>query len=312
MKTKDLFCIIIVLMVSGSCRETPAEPDMPEAPDYSDTSAWYISGAEEDCGADVFYILPTCVWDWTDSTGRVLHFADIRNPGHIAAMYPSNELADSIFGKYADFYSPYYRQITLDSWSSEEIAEERFPYAMADVYEAFDYYMEHWNSGRPFFIAGFSQGAKCVVELLKSLASDEISRLVAAYVIGYKVTDEDLENGNIVPARCADDTGVTVCYNSVSSTDAVKPEISSSAICINPVNWSCGPGPAVMQDSVTVSADPECHVLLLEGLDDDRYYRPSLSAFFPKGNYHLQELVFYQDYLRENVRTRIRAYSGGH
>ena len=151
---------------------------MTEAPDYADTEMWYKSEAEicsnqpdEKSGseADVFYILPTCVWDWTDSLGRVCHFADVRNPEHIAAMLPSNELAYDIFGKYADFYSPYYRQITLDSWTSDEIAEKRFPYAMEDIDRAFDYYMEHWNNGRPFILAGFSQGAKCVVELLKSL-----------------------------------------------------------------------------------------------------------------------------------------------
>ena len=210
---------------------------------------WYTADAETvpetgKAQADVFYILPTCVWDWTDSQGRTVHFADVRNPEHIAAMLPSNELAYDIFGKYADFYSPYYRQITLDSWTSDEIAEERFPYAMEDVCRAFDYYMEHWNDGRPFFLAGFSQGAKCVVELLKSLDEDEYSRLIAAYVIGYKVTESDMRNPNIRPAQSADDTGVTVCYNSVESVASVSPGLAASEFCINPLNWSCGPEPA--------------------------------------------------------------------
>ena len=286
---------------------------MAEAPDYQESQMWYTADAETvpetgKAQADVFYILPTCVWDWTDSQGRTVHFADVRNPEHIAAMLPSNELAYDIFGKYADFYSPYYRQITLDSWTSDEIAEERFPYAMEDVCRAFDYYMEHWNDGRPFFLAGFSQGAKCVVELLKSLDEDEYSRLIAAYVIGYKVTESDMRNPNIRPAQSADDTGVTVCYNSVESVASISPGLAASEFCINPLNWSCGPEPASVQDTVTVSVDTDAHVLIVRGLDSGKYYHPSLAGLFEKGNYHLLELTLYQDSLRENIRTRTVAF----
>ena len=177
--SQALLSLSMVYAVAG-CAGHYDEFIMTEAPDYQESQMWYKAGAETvpetgKAPVDVFYILPTCVWDWTDSLGRTCHFADVRNPEHIAAMLPSNELAYDIFGKYADFYSPYYRQITLDSWTSDEIAEERFPYAMEDVYRAFDYYMEHWNDGRPFFLAGFSQGAKCVVELLKSLDEDEVN-----------------------------------------------------------------------------------------------------------------------------------------
>ena len=281
---------------------------MAAAPDYADSSMWYMSAAETETGTDVFYVLPTCVRDWTDSSGRTSHFADVRNPAHIAALMPSNILADSIFGKYADFYSPYYRQITLDSWESGEMAEARFPYAMEDVFRAFDYYMEHLNAGRPFFIAGFSQGAKCVVELVKSLDDDEYRRLVAAYVVGYKVTDRDLRNSNIRPANGASDTGVTVCYNSVESPECASEAIAASEICINPLNWTCGPEPAVVQDTVSVAVDTAANILVVKGLDSEKYYHPSLGKLFVKGNYHLLELELYSEALMENVKVRAEAY----
>lgn len=312
-------CLLLSFFIFISCSGQTDGLFMTEPPDYADTEMWYKSEAEicsnlpdEKSGseADVFYILPTCVWDWTDSLGRVCHFADVRNPEHIAPMLPSNELAYDIFGKYADFYSPYYRQITLDSWTSDEIAEERFPYAMEDIDRAFDYYMEHCNNGRPFILAGFSQGAKCVVELLKSLDEDEYSRLIAAYVIGYKVTESDMRNPNIRPAQSADDTGVTVCYNSVESVASISPGLSASEFCINPLNWSCGPEPASVQDTVTVSVDTDAHVLIVRGLDSGKYYHPSLAGLFEKGNYHLLELTLYQDSLRENIRTRTVAFTG--
>ena len=309
---RTFFIILSFLPVLAGCRgNCPAKPYMAAAPDYADTSMWYIAGAGTETGADVFYILPTCVRDWTDSSGRTSHFADVRNPGHIAALMPSNILADSIFGEFADFYSPYYRQITLDSWESEETAESRFPYAMEDVFRAFEYYMEHWNGGRPFFIAGFSQGAKCTLELLKSLDAEERERLIAAYVVGYKVTEDDLRNVNVRPAEGPADCGVTVCYNSVESPECASQGIAASEICINPLNWSCGPEPAVVRDTVEISVDTAANVLVVKGLDSDRYYHPSLAELFVKGNYHLLELELYADALRENVRVRAESFFAG-
>lgn len=308
---KILYLLAILMPVSG-CRGTVSDiPLMPDAPDYSEDQMWYRTEAVCDTGADVFYILPTCVWDWTDSLGRTCHFADVYNSDHIGAMLPSNTLAREIFGRYADFYSPYYRQITLDSWVSEDIADARFPYAMDDVFGAFRYYMENWNNGRPFFLAGFSQGAKCVLELLKSLDDDELDRMVAAYIIGYKVTPDDMESRCVRPAGHADDTGVTICYNSVESPASIYPGLAGSEICINPLNWSCGPEPAEVDDSVSVFVDTEYNVLLVKGLDSDKYYHPSLGELFPKGNYHLLELTLYDDALRENVRTRSEAFLAG-
>lgn len=305
------FLYILLALATGSCSESKTGPYMAAAPDYSDAQMWYISEAEAEAEAeaDVFYILPTCVWDWTDSEGRTCHYADVYNPEHITALLPSNQLADEIFGEYADFYSPYYRQITLDSWTDEETVNERFPHAMDDVFRAFEHYMDNMNEGKPFVIAGFSQGAKCVVELVKSLDEKEMQRLVAAYVIGYKVTEEDLQSGKIKPAQSCSDTGVTICYNSVESPECVNPGLSPSEICINPVNWRCDPEPATVQDTVSVSVDTAHKLLIVKGLDSDKYYHPSLGNLFVKGNYHLLELELYKDSLKENVRQRIENLS---
>lgn len=305
------FLYILLALATGSCSESKTGPYMAAAPDYSDAQMWYISEAEAEAEAeaDVFYILPTCVWDWTDSEGRTCHYADVYNPEHIAALLPSNQLADEIFGEYADFYSPYYRQITLDSWTDEETVNERFPHAMDDVFRAFEHYMDNMNEGKPFVIAGFSQGAKCVVELVKSLDEKEMQRLVAAYVIGYKVTEEDLQGGKIKPAQSCSDTGVTICYNSVESPECANPGLSPSEICINPVNWRCDPEPATVQDTVSVSVDTAHKLLIVKGLDSDKYYHPSLGNLFVKGNYHLLELELYKDSLKENVRQRIENLS---
>lgn len=71
-----------------------------------------------------------------------------------------------------------------------------------------------------------------------------------------------------------------------------------------------GAVPARLNDSVTVTVDTLHHLLLVEGLDPAHYVVPSLTSVFPAGNYHLQELNFYQDHLRRNTDLRIRNFIG--
>ena len=311
-----VFLLSLMLALAVSCDENNGSSAtgeyIPEAPDYTDDTMWFTQ--ENDAtgqGADVFYLVSTWEVDWETADGRVCHYADVHNPEHRADMDKEISRIAGYMGVGNNFYSPYYRQITLDSWESEETAESRFPYAMEDVFRAFEYYMEHWNGGRPFFIAGFSQGAKCTLELLKSLDAEERELLIAAYVVGYKVTEDDLRNVNVRPAEGPADCGVTVCYNSVESPECASPGIAASEICINPLNWSCGPEPAVVRDTVEISVDTAANVLVVKGLDSDRYYHPSLAELFVKGNYHLLELELYADALRENVRVRAESFFAG-
>lgn len=239
-----------------------------------------------------------------------MHFGDVYNDKQRQAIDPSLRLAADIFAQQSNFYAPYYRQITLESWiEGEDTVARRFPYAMQDVQHAFDYYLKNENAGRPFVLAGFSQGAKAVVELLKGLSDSVYSRMVAAYVIGYRVTEEEARNyRTIVAASDSADVGVTVCYNSVADLGAICPVLSPSSFCINPVNWRTDSVRAQLNDSVTVRVDTAHHVLLVEGFDPERYYLPSLGALFRVGNYHLQELEFYREFLTRNVKQRIEAF----
>lgn len=311
MKTLKNILLLFAIIITAGCNTADNHLQMPAAPDYGNPKMWYTSQENQD--ADVFYILPTCVWDWTDSSGRTCHYADVYNPDHIKAMLPSNILADSIFGKVTNFYSPYYRQITLESWmEGEQTVQERFPHAMNDIRMAFRYYMENENGGRPFILAGFSQGAKCVVELLKTLDREESSRLIAAYVIGYRVTEDEIKKYTAIkPASGADDTGVTICYNSADSPENMCPVLSPSAICINPVNWKTDSTPATIADTVTVAVHPDHKILVVSGLDNEKYYLPVLGNLFSKGNYHLLELELYKETLTENVEARTVKFLSG-
>ena len=312
MNIKNQLIIVVLFCLLAGCSDSNNSYLLPEAPDYAKESAWYkeLNAAADKQTVDVFYIAPTCVWDWTNERGEVIHFEDIYNKDQREALLPSLKLAAEIFSDSYNFYSPYYRQITLESWmEGKDVVEERFPYAMGDVKKAFDYYLANYNHGNPFIIAGFSQGGKAVVELLKDMPEEVYQRMVAAYAIGYCVTDDEISRfKTIVAAKDSIDTGVTICYNSVATTDAICPVLSPSDICIHPVNWKTDGSPAYLNDTVTVKVDTKKHVLLVEGFDTKQYYVPSLDRLFKEGNYHLQELLFYRNELNKNVKQRVKRF----
>lgn len=168
--------------------------------------------------------------------------------------------------------------------------------------------MNNDNNGRPFIIAGFSQGGKSVVELLKVLTPDQRDRLVAAYILGYKVTPDDVKTAPwIKAAQGADDTGVTICYNSVSDVKYIKPIVSAPTVmCINPVNWRTDAIPAVLNDTITVTLSPEYKVLVVDGYDDSTL--PNILDILNTGDYHGAEPWLYSECLRDNMHKRIQSY----
>ena len=308
-----LMLAALTTVTVSSCRTQSGGTDtfIPAAPDWSDKAAWYISEPATAQEADIFYILPTCVWDWTAENGQSCRYSDYTRTDHIEAFRPSVGLAEDIFaqGQYG-FYCPYYRQISLNVWMDGEAAvEELFPLSMEDISAAFDYYLEHYNNGRPFVLAGFSQGGKAVVELVKHLPAEAYGRMAAAYAIGYRISDEELaQYPQLFPAMDSTGTGTIICYNSVATPDAACGVLSPSDVCINPVNWTTNATPAELNDSVTVTVDTDHHLLIVDGLDPEHYYAPSLASTFPLGNYHLQELTLYQDHLRRNTALRVRNF----
>ncbi len=310
MKKTTLYLFFLLAVACCKSVDSGSEP-MAKAPDYASSECWYTNvDGEASQAVDVFYILPTCVFNWTNSDGVTYRYADVYNNEQRAAQLYSYELAEEIFGGEANFYAPYYRQITLNVWIDGEAAVEQFfPAAMADVASAFDNFIKTKNSDRPFIIAGFSQGGKAVVELTKNLSTEERERLIAAYVIGYKVSKDDLRNNNITAAIRANDKGVTICYNSVATVDAINETISATELCINPVNWTTDSTPAQLNESITVSVDTTHNILIVDGLDSEALYIPELADLLKVGNYHLQELELYKDCLRENVAVRIAAFN---
>lgn len=298
MKHWLLFAVTAVTL--AACQRVQ---EVPTEPAYCDSSQWYIvnRGAE----VDLFYITSTETDDY--STGGVVrHFSDTHNDSLRALLLREMKGVDGLLGNGFNFYSPYYRQCTMETFADTALIANRMPLAMGDVEQAFAYYLEHLNGGRPFILAGFSQGGVAVVDLLKTMDDEAYSHMVAAYVIGWKVTDSDLAvTTHIHAAQDSTDLGVTVCYNSVRTPDCAIPLLSEgNQLAINPVNWHTDGTPATLvfrEDTLTIALDSASRLLCVDGYTRDDYMLPLIGV---DGNYHCLELLFYASHLRRNMALR--------
>lgn len=305
MKKIGILCLIAVTALLHACAEREA---VPAAPDYGSPAAWY--SVRRGGAADLFYISSTETFDHPGADGRLLHHAEAADSSACPGMRMEMEGVDMRFGGSLNFYSPFYRQVTMETYTDTKLIERRFPVAMGDARKAFRYYLDNINDGRPFVLAGFSQGGQIVVELLKEMPDSIASRMVAAYVLGWKITREELERyPGIRPAQRSDDIGVTVCYNSVRRPEDASELVSGgNAVAINPVNWRTDATPAVMHDTLTVTLDPETRLLLVDGYDRVDYD----TSFFNEGCYHTFEIRWYSDYLLRNIEERTDAWLEAH
>ncbi len=266
---------------------------------------------------DIFYVCSTEISDWVNEQGDTVHFADMNKPKHRAALFSEMHGVDELVcPDNCNFYAPYYNQATLEGLLRDTaLCGARCSQATEEVIRTFDKYMQLKNHGRPFVLMGYSQGGYAVVELLKHLTAEQASRMVAAYVIGYQVTESDLQHPFIRAAQSATDTGVTICYNSVASPDDEISVLSGKTVIgINPVNWCTDATPATYvfdyddaNDTLTATLDTVSHITVIKGYDGAC---PTLPFVGKEGNYHCLEIPLYYRSLKQNIVLRCEVMHG--
>lgn len=140
-----------------------------------------------------------------------------------------------------NLFAPHYRQVGIESLEMRHSeAKPYFEKAYGDVREAFLYYIENLNEGRPFILAGHSQGSAMLLNLLMEEFGDGkyADRFVAAYVIGFSITQKELEaNPHMKLAEAEDDTGVIISYNTSAAGLKLMRVVRKGSVCVNPLNW---------------------------------------------------------------------------
>lgn len=246
---------------------------------------------------------------------------------------------------YADdtnVFAPYYRQSGLkyagkivERDGNLDAALLGMPYN--DIVDALDYYFEHYNEGRPFIIAGHSQGSALVKQVLFRYFKehpDYYQRMVAAYVIGYAVTKEELETYPYLKfATGESDAGVIVSWNTEgpknAEVDAKTVVLMPGGISINPLNWkldetyapaSLNLGSLIVNEQTgepeiaDIGADAQVNLARGSVITNAKAApmpedtAKIATAFFGPDGRHGEDYTFYYNNIKANVAKRIATY----
>ena len=276
---------------------------------WSDPSNWYDDGRQVDEGlADVFYLVSTDIPAIRRADGSHRYIAAITDADK-DAITPEMAKVSKGMGDSLNFFSPYYRQFTLETLDlAPDAYRDTARIVQEDVWEAFSFYLEHLNNGRPFALVGFSQGAMYIPELISRMDDAQYSRMSGAYMMGYRLSAEDLKRPHLRAAEGADDIGAVISYNSVASRDAFWPHVNGGAVtCINPLNWKTDSTPASMLydgNLLTFHIDTELNTIIVDGTDPAGYDFPMLKRYCSKGTLHPMDRKFYADAIRDNILHR--------
>lgn len=307
---KRMSAMLVLLALFSATQWVWCSETVPPPPAYDGPGMWFALDADADgTGADVFYVVSTWEEDWTSADGSLCHYADVWNPRHRAHMGIEIRKAAAYMAPGNRFYAPYYRHATIDGWitRNEDTIFRRTRIPMQDIRAAFESFIRSRDASRPLILAGFSQGGMAVVELLRHMDATTYAQLAAAYVMGYKVTQEDTASCPFIrPATGETDTGVVICYNTVKDEKYINPVVAATCMGINPVNWRTDDEPAVLHDSITVRLSPSTHVLVVTGYSGSEYkpYR----GFINVGDIHSCEPWLYSESIRRNMALRARQW----
>lgn len=311
-----LHSIIIVLCTLFACTIAHASDVNDAKVNWGSHEMWYGQSLSPDAKkVDVFYIVSTDVVSAHDAAGNVSMRSFLTSEDRGNMDEELKFVKDSIFRSDFNFISPYYHQYTFDSFI-------RYPQTIdsirtevgKEVCCAFDYYMQHVNNGRRYILAGFSQGGEMVMDILRHMTMEQYSRMVAAYVIGYKVTAADTagDYATIRPAKGETDTGVTVSFNTVLNTDGIWDFVAgNAAACINPVTWTTDTTSAefTYHGKHKVHID-KTHNVLIDDTDPTYYNKwmretpPYSTSGINENCLHHWDLLFYTHQIHDNAIKR--------
>lgn len=294
--------------------------------DYGQRENWAYFEEDSPKTADVFFVCPTVFRGDENHPNMDLSDEETRRK-----FLGATNMEKGIYDREARFFAPYYRMAGFATHSlSREGREACLSLAYRDVREAFLHYLEHENDGRPFILAGFSQGSDHVLRLLKEFGAreDVKDRLVAAYCPGWLLTPEDIAAyPHLTPAKSEDDLGVIISFNSEAPQMTASPIVPKRAksLSINPLSWRSNHARADKKLNLGAcftdySGGIKREIPGLTGAYIDKKrgtlkvtdvnpkdYPPHLAGY-PPGVYHIYDYQFFYRNLQENVAVRIAAY----
>lgn len=344
-KMRALLAILTLLLLpAGAPAAAPdsrppvfAEQPQPPPPDYAQAANWASRpGAEGPAQrvpigaspraaaprADVFYVHPTT---FSSSAAWNQRLDDAATNAWTDESVIARQA--SVFSGCCRIFAPRYRQASSLAFA-HMAGDGARAYALAyeDVLRAFDQYLARDNGGRPFILAGHSQGGLHVASLLRDRIDGKplARRMVAAYVLGYGLSAGELGTRLPTLKACvfATDSGCVVGWNSFLDGSDVSAFVARSEerfiaangegpgktlLCTNPLRF--GPRPQAALGSLMGESDK---MRLMFDAVDARcsggvlFVRPDPALELdplPGGNMHYHDVaLFYGDLRADAVR----------
>ena len=337
-KVTTILVAMSLVMTSSVAVIAAGETEAGKAPDYSQSASWCkIPEITKD--VDTFFIYPTEYMGFNEGDPDYATFdnTEMREGAEECYILQASAYEDS-----TNVFMPYYRQagmlILKKAWKETgdvDSAISGMPYH--DITAALNYYFENYNNGRPFILAGHSQGSAMSRLVLKKYFKehpDYYGRMVAAYVIGYAVTKDDLKAyTHLKFATGESDTGVIISWNTEGKRN-VEGNVHTAvllpnAISINPLNWKLDDTYAPASENLgSLVVNKEGNALEIADIGADAQVVPErgtvvtnatiepmpevlakvASEFFGPDGRHESDYTFYYNNIKDNVAKRIAAY----
>ena len=313
---------------------TDPEDEKSKATDYSQEANWYKL-PEITKEYDTFYIYSTVYMGANEGDPD---YATLDNAEMLQGLEIEHAIKSSVFEESTNLFIPLYRQagmkIEAEVFQKDGIIEAALtgiPYS--DITAALDYYFENYNNGRPFAIAGHSQGSAILRLVLRGYFKEHpeyYERMVAAYAIGYSITEEDLKaNPHMKFATGETDTGVIISWHAEGPKNVEEnvtiPSVAilKNGIAINPLNWkrdetyapaSMNLGSLVMDEKTGETEirdiDADAQVCIARGtvVTNAKAKPNEMTELAGPQSYHQDDYSIFYNNIKDNVAKRIAAY----
>ena len=272
----------------------------------------------KDSVADVFFVHPTTLTSSKNSNSNALiDDAEINaKTDYSAILYQA-----SAFNEKCRVFAPRYRQAHYGNYFTDDTVRARkaFEIAYQDVKNAFETYLKKYNNGQPIIIAAHSQGTTHAARLLKEYFEGKTlqNKLICAYIIGMPIEENYFKL--IKPCTDSMSTGCYVTWRTFKKgyegSEAVQKE-TFKVVVTNPHTWSTDT--AYARASLNTGAVLINFNKVIPSVVDAQVHKNILwtskpkffgNIFLTQDNYHVGDINFFYNNIRQNVKTRIGAFS---
>jgi hypothetical protein len=244
----------------------------------------------------------------------------------------------SAFGGASEIWAPRYRQATFGAFLTDgPEAAQAIDAAYADVAQAFDYFLANIGEDTPIVLAGHSQGARHVLQLLHDrIAGTPLQgRIAMVYAIGWPISIEhDLPALGLPACERPDQGGCIMSWSSFA--EPAEPEQwlvhyrhspgfdgeqrgDSAILCVNPLTGTRGGAAPASANLGTLKPDDELKSgALVPGAVPARCDErgllligdpPELGPYvLPGNNYHVYDIPLFWATVRADFARRVHAW----